>query len=66
MTQVLVNLLDNAVKYSPPVRPSRSRRHCGAGQLEIEVADRGLGIPDRGPERVFDKFYRVQRRGGCR
>lgn len=57
----LVNLLDNAIKYSPPDSPVRVRARASAGEVTIEVADRGTGIPKEDLERVFEKFYRVQR-----
>ncbi len=63
VTQVLVNLLDNAIKYSPADAPIEVRARLAGGQLEIEVADRGVGIPREDLARVFDKFYRVQRPG---
>ena len=59
MVQVLVNLLDNALKYSPSDAPVEIQAHLAAGQLEIAVLDRGKGIPEGELERVFDKFYRV-------
>jgi two-component system sensor histidine kinase KdpD len=58
---VLVNLLENAAKYSPP----QSTIHISAwrqGQsIVVEVADEGIGVPPDDLERIFDKFYRVQR-----
>jgi two-component system sensor histidine kinase KdpD len=63
MHQVLVNLLDNAVRYSPPASPIELRARADGSELQIEVADRGIGIPSTDLERVFDKFYRVQRPG---
>jgi signal transduction histidine kinase/GAF domain-containing protein len=59
LRQVLVNLLDNAIKYSPDggavlIRLERD----GAGCL-IEVADEGLGIPSSEREKIFEKFYRL-------
>lgn len=59
MVQVLVNLLDNARKYSPADAPVEIQARLAAGQLEIAVLDRGRGIPEGELERVFDKFYRV-------
>jgi two-component system sensor histidine kinase KdpD len=61
MTRVMVNLLDNALKYSPPGSPLEVQARVNEGQLEIQVADRGLGIPPEDLVHVFDKFYRVQR-----
>jgi len=63
MVQVLVNLLDNAVKYSPPDSPIEVRAGVEDSELHVQVADRGIGIPPADLERVFDKFYRVQRPG---
>jgi two-component system phosphate regulon sensor histidine kinase PhoR len=59
--QALVNLVDNAVKYSPPetvVSVSASRED---GSLLIEVRDQGIGIPARDLPRVFERFYRVDK-----
>jgi two-component system sensor histidine kinase KdpD len=63
MTRVMVNLLDNALKYSPAGSPLEVRAglRMSVGRLEIQVADRGLGIPAEDLVHVFDKFYRVQR-----
>ncbi len=61
IVQVLVNLLDNAVKYSPRDLPIDVRAQIVDSKLEISVADRGEGIPPGDLTRVFDKFYRVQR-----
>jgi two-component system sensor histidine kinase KdpD len=63
ITHVLANLLDNAIKYSPSDVPIEIRAHVTSGHLEVEVADRGIGIPSEDLARVFDKFYRVQRPG---
>jgi two-component system sensor histidine kinase KdpD len=58
--QVLINLLENATKYSPAGSPIEIRAHARDGEVEVEVADRGRGIPRQDAERVFDKFYRVR------
>ncbi len=58
--QALVNLVDNAVKYSPADKPIDIRAYVDQGQVVIEVSDRGAGIPPAELEHVFDKFYRVQ------
>jgi two-component system sensor histidine kinase KdpD len=59
--QVLLNLLDNAVKYSPQGFPIEISAKQVEGFVEVEVADFGMGIPKQDLERVFDKFYRVHR-----
>jgi two-component system sensor histidine kinase KdpD len=56
--QVLINLLDNAVKHTPPGTPVEVSASVGAGEARIEVADRGPGLPPGDEGRVFDKFYR--------
>jgi two-component system sensor histidine kinase KdpD len=59
MTQVLVNLLDNALKYSPHESSIEIAARIDDGKLEMEVADRGPGAPEADLGRIFDKFYRV-------
>lgn len=63
MVQVLENLLDNAAKYSPPGAPIEIRIRQADGVVQVSVADRGWGIPGHERERVFEKFYRVERPG---
>ena len=58
--QVLVNLLENAAKYTPAGSPVELSA-WGEGQgVVVEVADRGPGVPQGDEERIFDKFYRVR------
>ena len=62
LRQALLNLVDNAIKYSPTggritVRVSRS----AAGASMLDVSDTGPGIPAEQQQRVFDRFYRVDR-----
>ena len=61
IVQTLVNILDNAFKYSPADSPVEISAHQVGQEIQIEVADRGIGIPPQDLTRVFDKFYRVQR-----
>jgi two-component system sensor histidine kinase KdpD len=61
IVQVLVNIIDNALKYSTSGSPIEVSGRQVTQQVEIAVADRGLGIPSQDLLRVFDKFYRVQR-----
>ena len=61
IVQVLVNILENAVKYSPKGSLIEVSASLLDGKARIEIADRGVGIPPEDLTRVFDKFYRVQR-----
>lgn len=56
--QALVNLLDNAVKYSGPSRQIIVRLRSSSGSATIEVADRGIGIEKSDQGRIFERFYR--------
>jgi two-component system sensor histidine kinase KdpD len=56
---VLINLLDNAVKYTPRGSPIDISAELGDGAVLVEVADRGPGIPRDAEERVFQKFTRL-------
>jgi len=58
LEQVLVNLLDNAVKYAGERRALRVAAAAVDGVLEVEVSDEGPGLPPGDEERVFEKFYR--------
>jgi two-component system sensor histidine kinase KdpD len=60
-SRVLVNVIDNALKYSPADKPVEIHAHETKDRLEIKVADHGDGIPPEDLKRIFDKFYRVQR-----
>jgi PAS domain S-box-containing protein len=59
LRQVLVNLVDNAVKYSPHGGHVELRVRNGHGSCVIDVVDEGLGIPSAERERIFEKFYRL-------
>ncbi len=58
---VLTNLLDNAIKYSPPGREIRIFAEQNDGIVTIGVSDNGPGIPREELPRVFERFYRVDR-----
>jgi two-component system sensor histidine kinase KdpD len=58
--QALVNLLENAAKYTPPQAEIELSAWDEGDQVVVEVADRGPGIPDGDEERIFDKFYRAR------
>jgi two-component system sensor histidine kinase KdpD len=63
MGQVLVNLLDNALKYSPPDQPIEVQALAEGGEMLLKVKDRGVGIPPNDLENILNKFYRVQHPG---
>lgn len=56
--QVLVNLLDNAVKYTPPGTSVTVTARALDGAVQVEVVDEGPGLPEEAAQRVFEKFYR--------
>jgi two-component system sensor histidine kinase SenX3 len=57
----LVNLLENAVKYSDPDAEVEVSVRTDRGRALISVRDHGIGIPKRDLERIFERFYRVDR-----
>ena len=59
--QVLVNLLDNAIRYSPPDETVRVIVSSAPGSVAISVQDRGPGIPAAEQARVFERFYRADK-----
>ena len=58
LSSVLDNLLDNAVKYSPPGAPVVCEAEAGGGELTIRVRDQGFGISPEDRPHIFEKFYR--------
>ena len=61
LEHVLVNLLENAAKYAPPGTTIRLKARREDDAVVVDVADEGVGVPAADLERIFDKFYRVQR-----
>ena len=58
--QVLINLLDNALKYTPAESPIEVSAEDAGGTVLIEVADRGPGLPAGEERRIFEKFHRAE------
>jgi signal transduction histidine kinase len=56
--QVLLNLLDNAIKYSPEKKEIEVEVVTASGNVEIRVGDRGIGIPAEQRDLIFEKFHR--------
>lgn len=61
LEQILDNLLDNAVKYTPPQGRVSVRWRREGEQVCLEVADSGIGIPEADLPRIFERFYRVDK-----
>jgi two-component system sensor histidine kinase KdpD len=59
--QVLFNLLDNAAKYAPPDTAISIHSWHDGDVVYLQILDQGPGIPAADLERIFDKFYRVQK-----
>jgi signal transduction histidine kinase len=57
--QVVVNLLDNAIKYTPAGGCVKLRVHGREGEATLEVSDTGIGIPPVALPHVFERFFRV-------
>jgi two-component system sensor histidine kinase KdpD len=66
IVQVIVNLLENALKYSETDSPIEVEARVERDRLHLSVRDRGQGIPDEDLGRVFDKFYRCVAPGVAR
>ncbi len=61
LVSAIANLCDNAVKYSDSHSKVEIRALANGPWIEIDVIDQGIGIPTRDQERVFERFYRVDR-----
>ncbi len=61
LEQAVVNLVDNAIKYSPPGQSVEVEVASGPLEIEIRVVDHGCGIPREHLPRIFERFYRVDK-----
>ena len=59
LQRVLVNLIDNALRFSPPDQPPRLSASAFAGSVEIRIADRGPGVPVERKDDIFVPFQRL-------
>ncbi len=60
LVQVIVNLLDNGFKYSPPQSTVRVSLYKEAAEAILMIVDQGIGIPKKDRSKVFDRFYRAE------
>jgi signal transduction histidine kinase/CHASE2 domain-containing sensor protein len=61
LTQAINNLLGNAIKYSPPETEVAVAAELNHANVMISVRDQGFGIPEEARDRIFEKFYRLER-----
>jgi two-component system sensor histidine kinase SenX3 len=61
LLSAIVNLLENAVKYSDPGAPVEVAVAADRTSVRVSVRDHGIGVPKRDLERIFERFYRVDR-----
>jgi signal transduction histidine kinase len=59
LSSVILNLVDNALKYSPTGSPVQVSLLRSGERLILKVADRGPGVPDAEKAKVFQRFYRI-------
>jgi len=59
--QVLINLVDNAIKYTEPGGSVTVRVEAEGNEVAVSVVDTGIGIPPEDRERIFERFYRVDK-----
>ena len=58
---MLINLVENSAKYTPENGSVAVRASALNGTLRIEIEDNGIGIPPEHQERIFERFYRVDK-----
>lgn len=61
MSRLMINLVDNAIKYTPDAGRVKARAYNEDEKLILEVEDTGLGIPEKDLPRIFERFYRVDK-----
>lgn len=59
--EILFNLIDNAIKYSPEGAPIRIDAESNERFVAVSISDRGIGIPEEEIDKIFEKFHRVER-----
>ncbi|MGI5236686.1 ATP-binding protein [Dactylosporangium sp. CA-139066] len=61
LERVVINLLDNALKFTPPGGSARLSAGLDGGQVRLTVADTGMGIPEDEIDQIFERFFRSSR-----
>lgn len=61
MSRLMINLVDNAIKYTPRCGKVKVRSYNEGEKLILEVEDNGMGIPEKDLPRIFERFYRVDK-----
>jgi signal transduction histidine kinase len=61
LTSMFSNLVENAVKYTPPGGWVEVKGESNASEVVIRIADTGIGIPEQSLSRIFERFYRVDK-----
>ncbi len=64
--RMLANLLDNAIKYSPPKSTVKITLNTNHKQAIISISDRGIGISDKDLPKIFNRFYRCDQSRSCK
>lgn len=59
--QIMLNLLDNALKYSNENTVTTIKANRAPGTISISIIDQGMGIPDEDIPHIFDRLYRVEK-----
>lgn len=59
LSSMITNLLENAIKYSPPCEQVAVKLYEDKGSIVLSIADFGIGVNDEEKKRIFSKFYRV-------
>ncbi|PYR36254.1 MAG: hypothetical protein DMF93_20240 [Acidobacteria bacterium] len=59
LREAITNVVDNAIKYSPPASSVRIRVYADGGEAHLTVADEGPGIAAQDRQRIFDRFFRL-------